>query len=158
MNERGFSLMELMITVVIIGILAAIAIPAYTGHVTRTKRSDAVTALQTVALYQEKHMAERGTYGSIAQLVANVGLSNPNSDDKRNYQIRLNPETPATSYVAYAVPAGPDALAPGTFTDSVGNPAYVLVFAVDHNGRVGYTKDNGATLIEDNDLWKSLRP
>ena len=82
MGKQGFSLMEVMIVVVIIGILAAIAIPSYSGYVTRTRRAEAVTALQTVALYQEKHMAERGQYGTIAQLIANVGLPDPDNDNQ----------------------------------------------------------------------------
>lgn len=148
MNERGFSLMELMITVVIIGILAAIAIPAYTGHVTRTKRSEAVTALQTVALYQEKNMAEKGVYAtSISTLMTNTGMTNPDTD---NYDIDfVATETSTTAYVASATPAN-------GFTDQVGSPAATLVFAISHDGRVG--RMNGATFVEDKDLWDTLRP
>lgn len=61
-NMRGFTLIELMITVVILGILAAIAYPSYTSYVAQTRRSDAIINLSRIAALQEKFFTECGRY------------------------------------------------------------------------------------------------
>ena len=53
----GFTLIELMITVVVVGILAAIAYPSYTEYVFKSKRSDAKAGLVQLQLAQEKYRA-----------------------------------------------------------------------------------------------------
>jgi type IV pilus assembly protein PilE len=66
---RGVTLIEVMVVVAIVGLLAAIAIPAYNDYVTRSRRSDAFTALETVRSAQEMYRAERGFYaGAIGSL------------------------------------------------------------------------------------------
>jgi len=62
MNERGFTLIELLITIVIIGILAAIAIPGYIGQQKNATRSEAFTNLQNLRLLEEQFFAEQGRY------------------------------------------------------------------------------------------------
>ncbi|MCK5092671.1 MAG: prepilin-type N-terminal cleavage/methylation domain-containing protein, partial [Gammaproteobacteria bacterium] len=49
-----FTLIELMITVVIVGILAMIAVPSYTSYITKSRRSDAMASLLLIHLQQEK--------------------------------------------------------------------------------------------------------
>ena len=61
-GANGFTLMEVMITVVIIGILAAIAYPSYTNYVTAARRSDATIALTQLAAQQEKFFTRCGGY------------------------------------------------------------------------------------------------
>ena len=61
-RQHGFTLMELVITVVIIGILTAIAIPNYTAYITRSNRAEARGQLLEIATWLERWRTERGRY------------------------------------------------------------------------------------------------
>ena len=63
-KNRGFTLIELMITVAIIVILASIAYPSYQGYVLRAKRGDAKVALLSLQLAQEKYRANCVQYAT----------------------------------------------------------------------------------------------
>ncbi len=61
-SQNGFTLIEMMIVVAIIGILAAIAIPNYSEYVKKSRRTDGVTAISTVQQAQEKWRANNVSY------------------------------------------------------------------------------------------------
>ena len=86
-SSRGLTLIELLVVVVIVAILGAIAIPAYTNYLTRARRADAKTALEQLRASQEMFRAERGSYStSLIQLVTSWGVPSAPGD----YSILLN--------------------------------------------------------------------
>lgn len=66
--QRGFTLIELVIVIAILGIIAAIAVPAYNDQVRKGRRAEATSALGTLQLAQERWRADRATYGTLAQV------------------------------------------------------------------------------------------
>jgi prepilin-type N-terminal cleavage/methylation domain-containing protein len=62
MDRKGFTLVELIIVVTIIGILAMIAIPAYVGQQKRAARTEAYANLQNLRLLEEQYFAENNDY------------------------------------------------------------------------------------------------
>jgi prepilin-type N-terminal cleavage/methylation domain-containing protein len=64
--RAGFTLIELMVSVAIIGILAAIAIPAFQNYQFRTKRSEAMSNVVAIARMQQSHFAEYNSHVGVA--------------------------------------------------------------------------------------------
>jgi type IV pilus assembly protein PilE len=67
-KSGGFTLIELMITVVVVAILAAIAYPSFTAQVRQSRRSDAIEAISRVQQAQERWRANNATYGTLTNL------------------------------------------------------------------------------------------
>lgn len=76
--QNGFTLVELMIVVIIVGVLAAVAIPMYTLATERAKGTEAVAALGTVRSALRNYYAEHGTFANVSftdgALVTNGGV------------------------------------------------------------------------------------
>jgi len=66
MKSRGFTLIELMITVAVIGILSAVAYPSYTSYISRGKIAEATGALGTLRVGLEQYYQDNRNYGSTA--------------------------------------------------------------------------------------------
>lgn len=115
-QNRGFTLIELMIVVVIVGILAAIAYPSYQNQVRKTKRSDAKSALTELANRQEKFYAQCFSYaggatGITAAFPTNAtpancaagGLGGSSTSPEGLYTLTLGPAGATFTLTATAV-------------------------------------------------------
>ena len=65
--QRGFTLLEALLVLAIIGLLTALALPAYEGHQLRAARMEARQELVAVAVEQERYRARNGSYVADAQ-------------------------------------------------------------------------------------------
>lgn len=73
--QKGFTLIELMIVVAIIGILAAVAIPAYTDYTARAQASEAVELLGGLKTPVSEFIADKGYAPNTATLTTDLGAT-----------------------------------------------------------------------------------
>ena len=65
-NQKGFTLIELMIVLVVLGILTLIAVPSYREYATRTSRTAAVSDVQELSLFLERAFSAQGRFDDVA--------------------------------------------------------------------------------------------
>lgn len=85
-SRQGFTLLELMITVIIIGVLAAIAIPSFSSYLYRSRTTEATTLLAEIRQRQESYRAEFNQF-------AHVNSPNPTAApgrDSRGWEVQNN--------------------------------------------------------------------
>ncbi|PKG82250.1 pilus assembly protein [Colwellia sp. 75C3] len=130
MKNNGFTLIELMITLAIVGILAAIAFPSFQESIRAAKRSDGIAAVLSLQLAQEKF---RGSCPKYASMFGNNNSCNELSiehgqvSSEGHYQLSLSQVT-GNAYVITATPQGT------LSADKECNPMTLTVNAVNPNG------------------------
>lgn len=100
-KERGFTLIELMVVLIIVGILGAIAIPSFYDQLRKSRRSDAIRCLGEIQLQEEKWRSNHATYAD-TDAVGTPGIAGCTTE---HYDINITDgSNTAIAFTATAAP------------------------------------------------------
>jgi type IV pilus assembly protein PilE len=103
-KQKGFTLIELMITVAIIGILAAVVYPSYSDFIVRSDRSEAQRELMRLANLQEQVFVDRRRYSNT---MIELGMTaNPHITESKKYSIASTIANNGTTFILTATAKG----------------------------------------------------
>jgi len=100
-SSKGFSLIELLMAIAIIGIITAIAVPSYAGYMKKARRTDAMDMLQRAAGEQERFLSEQNRYATSMQ---EMGFSANQEPSKEGHYMISVISANATQYLLTANP------------------------------------------------------
>lgn len=87
--QRGFTLIEMMVVIAIIGILVAIAYPSYDEYVKRGNRTEGQAFLNDVAARQERYFSQNNEYVTDISEITKLGLSSAAASTTNRYTLAL---------------------------------------------------------------------
>ena len=102
-KELGFTLIELMITVAIVGILAAVAYPAYTDQIRKGRRAECRSGLLQSMQQQERYYSQFNTYVSFAAGATNAKTKAFSGDTLANSACKIKATTCASGNLTQCV-------------------------------------------------------
>lgn len=131
-RQKGMTLIELMIVVVIVAVLASIAVPSYRQYVVRSHRTEAKSALLALAASQEKFYLQNNRYAEDDELTAAppAGLGLPDTTDNGWYTVEIS-AADAEGFAATATKAGAQA-----------SDTHCAEFSINQAGVRGATNDD----------------
>lgn len=107
-HSHGFTLIEVMIVVAVIGLLAAIAYPSYQDSVRKTRRSDAKAVLSELAQFMERTYTENNSFKPGGNNPTLPYVESPIDGSQKYYDIAISAST-TSSFTLQATPKGPQA-------------------------------------------------
>jgi prepilin-type N-terminal cleavage/methylation domain-containing protein len=178
--RRGFTLIEAMVTVVIVGVLATLAVVAFRKRIRSAKTSEAMQIIENIRAAQDAFKAETGKYANISQSLTSYypydPTLNPGSMQKVQWGAactncnaniswaRINVNTNGPVFFGYATIAGDASVAPPSLSvnsktvslsNIAGNPWYVVTAKGDTDGNkiftTLYATNAGGDLMIDNE-------
>lgn len=115
--SKGFTLIELMIVVAIVGILAAIAYPAYQDSIARSRRADAKTVILENAQFMERYFTQNNSYLAGSANPTLPTTEAPKDGTTKFYDVSFSGTNTAMAFTLQAVPKNAMASDPcGTLT------------------------------------------
>ena len=96
-TSRGFTMVELVVTMVVVAILAAIAIPGYTSYMRKARRTDAKAALLGLAALEERYYSTSNAYTALPTDLGFTGTTWPQTVGSGYYTVTVSPPTAATT-------------------------------------------------------------
>ncbi len=148
-RQSGFTLIEMMITVVVIGILAAVAYPSYLDYIVRGNRSAAQSFMYGVAGKQEQYLLDARSY---AVSVAALNMTVP-TEVSSKYTITITctmPVAPTECSAGTAVPGTPTYTITGTPIGTQVQDTKCMTITLNQAGAKGMT---GGTAASATDCW-----
>ncbi len=141
-RARGVTLIELLITVAIVAIIAAVAIPSYNGYVLRTHRTEAKSALLSMAAMEERLYSTLNAYSTTPSQLGYTGAF-PITVGSGYYQVNIGnvAAATATTQATYTLTA--------TAINSQAADAACTTYTIDQGGTQGST---GTATVAD--CWK----
>ncbi len=128
-RDAGFTLIEMMITVAIVGILAAIAMPSYKSYIRRGQQPEAFNALSDYRTKMEQYYQDNRMYGSAANKCADLATASswntfPNTLKYFTYTCLADTASGDATQQSYVI----------TATGNAGTQVASDVYTIDQNG------------------------
>jgi type IV pilus assembly protein PilE len=142
-REVGFTLVELMVTILIASILLGISIPSYINHIRKARRTDARTALLDLASREERYYSLNNVYTASAKNLGYSTTDTPLSQIVGNgyYTLSVDPAT----VVAATTTTAATFLAKATATGSQTKDVQCGTFTIDQSGTQTAQVQGGTT-------------
>ncbi len=101
-NDEGFTLVEMLVVVIVIGILSAIALPSFLNQANKAREAEAAGNVGVINRAQQAHYVEKSEFGSDLDSL-DLGIGNTQNYE---YEIKLEGEGTEMNAIATASPAG----------------------------------------------------